>query len=206
MLIGARFKIGSFLIILGIDEAGRGPLVGSVVVAGVILNPEKPIQGLADSKKLTAKKREQLALEIQQKALDFAIAESTSDEIDRINILQATLLAMTSVANSIRHRFDKILVDGNCLPVWQYCAEAIIKGDTKIEAISAASILAKVYRDQQMIILGKQHPEYQFQKHKGYPTKLHLEKLQQYGPLAVHRKSFAPVRKIFLANRLTLTV
>ena len=190
------------MIILGIDEAGRGPLAGSVVAAGVILNPENPIKGLVDSKKLTAKKRELLALEIQQKALDFAIGESTAREIDQINILQATLLAMTRVAGSISHRFDTILVDGNQLPAWHYPAKAIIKGDSKIEAISAASILAKVYRDQQMTVLDKKHPEYHFEKHKGYPTKLHLEKLQQYGPLAVHRNSFEPVRKALLACRL----
>jgi len=189
------------LIILGIDEAGRGPLVGSVVAAGVILNPDQPIQGLVDSKKLTAKRRELLALEIQRKALDFAVAESTSYEIDQINILQATLLAMKRVADSINHQFDTILVDGNQLPVWHYPAKAIIKGDSKIEAISAASILAKVYRDQQMIELDEQYPEYHFKKHKGYPTKLHLEKLQQYGLLPVHRMSFGPVKKACLADQ-----
>ncbi|WP_119344857.1 ribonuclease HII [Facilibium subflavum] len=182
--------------ILGIDEAGRGPLAGSVIAAGVILDPKNPIDGLMDSKKLTAKKRESLYEVIQQKALAFAIAQSTPKEIDEINILQATLLAMRRVADKIMLPFTEVLVDGNQLPNWNYNATAIIKGDSQIAEISAASILAKVYRDRQMVQYDKQYPHYQFARHKGYPTKLHLQLLQEYGALDIHRKSFAPVAKV----------
>ncbi|WP_119328958.1 ribonuclease HII [Cysteiniphilum halobium] len=183
------------MIVVGVDEAGRGPLVGSVVAAAVILDPDKPIMGLMDSKKLTEKKREALFTEITDKAQAYAIAECSATEIDRYNILQASLLAMHRAVAKLDIIFDKVLVDGNRLPLWDFESEAIIKGDSKVQEISAASILAKVYRDRQMIELGHQYPEYQFARHKGYPTKLHLELLQKYGVLAQYRKSFAPVAR-----------
>lgn len=183
------------MIIVGVDEAGRGPLIGSVVAAAVILDPDKPILGLMDSKKLTEKKREALFTEITDKAKAYAIAECNAQEIDQYNILQASLLAMHRAVAKLEIGFDKVLVDGNRLPLWDFEAEAIIKGDSKVQEISAASILAKVYRDRQMIELDHQYPEYQFAKHKGYPTKLHLELLEKYGVLDTYRKSFAPVAR-----------
>ncbi len=183
------------MIIVGVDEAGRGPLIGSVVAAAVILEPDKPIAGLMDSKKLTEKKREALFTEITDKAKAYAIAECSAKEIDQYNILQASLLAMHRAVAKIEIAFDKVLVDGNRLPLWDFEAEAIIKGDSKVQEISAASILAKVYRDRQMIELDHKYPAYQFAKHKGYPTKLHLELLEKYGVLDMYRKSFAPVAR-----------
>ena len=184
------------MITLGIDEAGRGPLAGPVVAAGVILNPCRPIKGLMDSKKLSAKKREALFDEITDKALCYHIAESSVEEIDTINILQASLLAMHRVAAAVSASFDKILVAGNRLPSWQFASEAIVKGDSKIPEISAASILAKVSRDRQMLNYNLTHPQYQFARHKGYPTRLHLELLKKYGVSKIHRKSFSPVAKL----------
>ncbi|MDA0910812.1 MAG: ribonuclease HII [Proteobacteria bacterium] len=183
------------MIIVGVDEAGRGPLVGSVVAAAVILDPDKPIAGLMDSKKLTEKKREALFTEITDKAKAYAIAECSAKEIDQYNILQASLLAMHRAVAKLEITFDKVLVDGNRLPLWDFEAEAIIKGDSKVLEISAASILAKVYRDRQMIELDHDYPAYQFAKHKGYPTKLHLELLEKHGVLDMYRKSFAPVAR-----------
>ncbi|WP_192483960.1 MULTISPECIES: ribonuclease HII [Cysteiniphilum] len=188
------------MIIVGVDEAGRGPLVGSVVAAAVILDPDKPIVGLMDSKKLTEKKREALFTEITDKAKAYAIAECSAKEIDQYNILQASLLAMHRAVAKLEIAFDKVLVDGNRLPLWDFEAEAIIKGDSKIQEISAASILAKVYRDRQMIELDHKYPAYQFAKHKGYPTKLHLELLEKYGVLDMYRKSFAPVVRCLKHN------
>ena len=183
------------MIIVGVDEAGRGPLVGSVVAAAVILDPNKPIVGLMDSKKLTEKRREALFTEITNKAYAYAIAECSAQEIDQYNILQASLLTMHRAVAKLDVSFDKILVDGNRLPLWDFDAEAIIKGDSKIQEISAASILAKVYRDRQMCELDRIYPNYQFAKHKGYPTKLHLEVLAEHGALSEHRQSFSPVAR-----------
>ncbi|MFZ9035521.1 MAG: ribonuclease HII [Francisellaceae bacterium] len=179
--------------LLGIDEAGRGPLVGSVVAAGVILHPDRPINGLMDSKKLSEKRREALYEEIISKAEAFHIAEATAAEIDRYNILNATLLAMKRVANALAGRFSHIEVDGNRLPDWDYAATAVVKGDQKVTAISAASILAKVTRDRQMYELDKLYPQYGFASHKGYPTKQHLQMLAEHGALSIHRWSFSPV-------------
>ena len=184
------------MIILGIDEAGRGPLSGPVVVAGVILNPDKPIDGLGDSKKLSEKKRELLYALIVSQALAYSIVEVSPEEIDIMNILQATLYGMNNVADNLNGRFDKVLVDGNKLPDWSYNSEAIVKGDSKIKEISAASILAKVHRDRICLENDGQYPQYGFAKHKGYPTKEHLGSIKKYGVLDIHRKSYKPVREL----------
>ena len=182
------------MLIAGVDEAGRGPLVGNVVAAAVILDPENPIEGLADSKKLSEKKRERLFDEIQLKAKAFCIAMATPAEIDEINILHASMLAMQRAVEGLKTQPNHVLVDGNRLPKWSYSAEAIIKGDAKEPAIGAASILAKVARDREMVALNDLHPGYGFAKHKGYPTKAHMEALAALGPLPEHRRSFGPVK------------
>ncbi|AWB68138.1 ribonuclease HII [Saccharobesus litoralis] len=181
-------------LVAGVDEVGRGPLVGSVVAAAVILDPEQPIEGLRDSKKLSDKKRAILEVEIKQKALAWAVAEATASEIDDINILQASFLAMRRAIEGLTTQPELVMVDGNkpVTGITMPC-EAIVKGDDLIPAISAASILAKEFRDRQMLELAKQYPDYEFNKHKGYPTKLHMEKLQALGPIEQHRKSFKPV-------------
>lgn len=182
------------MIIAGVDEAGRGPLVGNVVAAAVILDPARPIEGLADSKKLSEKKRTLLYQEIIEKAHAYAIACATPAEIDDINILHASMLAMKRAVEELEVQPEHVLVDGNRLPPWSYSAEAIVKGDAKEACISAASILAKVTRDREMLALDQQHPDYGFAKHKGYPTKLHMETLKCLGPLPEHRRSFGPVK------------
>jgi ribonuclease HII len=180
----------------GCDEAGRGPLAGPVIAAAVILNPAKPIAGLADSKQLTAKQREYLAGLIQERALCWAIGEATVAEIDKLNILQATLLAMQRAITALTLRPTHALVDGNCLPANLPCpATAIIRGDQTVACISAASILAKVHRDTLMLALDKLYPAYGFKDHKGYGTRQHLEALATYGVTPFHRRSFAPVRQ-----------
>ncbi len=181
--------------IAGVDEVGRGPLIGNVVTAAVILDPAHPIAGLKDSKKLSEKKREALAEEIKEKALAWSIAYATPEEIDKLNILHATMLAMQRAVNSLKIVPEFIFVDGNRLPEFSIPAQAVVKGDDCIAEISAASILAKVTRDAEMYTLDIKHPEYGFAKHKGYPTKLHFEKIAEYGILPEHRKSFAPVKK-----------
>ncbi|MCF6768201.1 ribonuclease HII [Thiotrichales bacterium 19S11-10] len=178
----------------GVDEAGRGPLIGSVVAAAVILDPKQPIEGLADSKKLSEKKRERLAVEIKQKSLSYAVAYATEIEIDQLNILNASLLAMKRAVQQLSIQPEFVYVDGNKLPSWEYPSEAVIKGDSKIAAISAASILAKVTRDHMMIELDDRHPQYGFKKHKGYPTKAHIDAIMIHGILKEHRKSFKPIR------------
>lgn len=182
-------------LIAGVDEVGRGPLVGAVVTAAVILDPNNPIVGLADSKKLSEKKRLALAAEIKEKALAWALGRAEAEEIDKLNILHATMLAMQRAVKSLKISPHLVLVDGNRVPELDMPAQAIIKGDGKVAEISAASILAKVARDQEMEALDKRFPQYEFAKHKGYPTKVHLEKLAQFGALPQHRRSFAPVRK-----------
>ena len=190
-----------YRLIAGVDEVGRGPLVGAVVTAAVILDPNTPIEGLADSKKLSEKKRLALAAEIKQKALAWALGRAEAEEIDKLNILQASLLAMTRAVEALRIRPQFVLLDGNKIPNdLDIPAQAVVKGDSLVAEISAASILAKVARDQEMEELDRQYPEYAFAQHKGYPTKLHLEKLTALGPLPQHRRSFAPVRKV-LENR-----
>jgi ribonuclease HII len=186
--------------IAGVDEVGRGPLVGDVVTAAVILDPSKPILGLADSKKLTAKKRDSLFMHITEQALAWSVGRASPQEIDQLNILQATMLAMIRAVQGLAIQPHHIRVDGNRCPVWQYSSEAIIKGDSLFEEISAASILAKVTRDREMQALDLRYPAYGFAQHKGYPTKLHMQKLAQLGPLAEYRMSFKPVQQS-LVNR-----
>ena len=183
-------------LIAGVDEAGRGPLAGPVVAAAVILDDLNPIAGLADSKKLTALKRERLYDEIRARALCCSIAEATVEEIDELNILQATLLAMRRAVEGLRLKPNKVLVDGNRLPVLDVLAEAIVKGDSKVPAISAASILAKVHRDRWCQELHAQYPQYGFDGHKGYGTAAHLQALQEHGATPWHRKSFSPVAEV----------
>ncbi|APV35877.1 ribonuclease HII [Acinetobacter sp. UGAL515B_02] len=184
------------LFVAGVDEAGRGPLVGSVVAAAVILNPDHPIAGLNDSKKLTEKKREKLFIEIQEKALAWSIAEATHTEIDELNILQATFLAMRRAVDGLQQQPMKVIVDGNQIPKGMTIAcEAIVGGDATHAEISAASILAKVTRDRQMVELDQKYPLFGFAKHKGYPTKAHFEAIAQYGVIDEHRRSYAPVKR-----------
>jgi ribonuclease HII len=182
------------ILLAGCDEVGRGPLAGDVVTAAVILDPENPIEGLDDSKKLTEKKRELLFEEIQKKAKSWCVARASVAEIDQINILQASLLAMARAVQGLHIQPEHVLVDGNKLPKWNYSAEAVVQGDARVATISAASILAKVTRDREMIMFDKQYPGYGFADHKGYPTKMHMEALDKLGATPLHRASFAPVR------------
>lgn len=184
-------------LVAGVDEAGRGPLAGSVVAAAVILDADNPIEGLTDSKKLSEKKRIILEQQIKQRALSYAIAEASVEEIDEINILHASMLAMQRAVQALDVRPDHVQVDGNREPdLPGYSVEAIVKGDLSEACISAASILAKQHRDRQMLALDEQYPLYQFAKHKGYPTQLHRDLLIQHGVSPVHRRSFKPVRDV----------
>ncbi|MBX9959064.1 MAG: ribonuclease HII [Burkholderiaceae bacterium] len=183
-------------LIAGVDEAGRGPLAGPVVAAAVILDDLHPIAGLADSKKLTAVRREKLYDEIRAKALCCSIAEASVEEIDTLNILQATMLAMRRAVEGLRLKPAKVLVDGNRLPVLDVLAEAIVKGDAKVPAISAASILAKVHRDRWCADYDREFPQYGFAGHKGYGTAEHMAALREHGACPQHRKSFAPVAEV----------
>ena len=183
--------------IAGTDEVGRGPLAGEVVAAAVILDPATPIPGLNDSKKLSDKQRQQLVILIKERALALAIGRSSVMEIDSLNILQASLLAMRRAVEALPLRPQLVYVDGNHLPDWRYKSRAIVRGDAKIPAIAAASVLAKVTRDREMEALDSLYPGYGMAKHKGYPTKQHLEALAKLGPSPIHRKSFAPVSTLF---------
>lgn len=183
-------------IICGVDEAGRGPLAGPVMAAAVILDPARPIAGLRDSKKLTEPRRDLLALEIKQYALAWAVAECSEEEIDRLNILQATMLAMRRAVEALQIRPTLALIDGNRCPVMPVRSEAIVKGDDKVAAISAASILAKTARDLALARLHELYPQYALDQHKGYPTALHLERLREHGISPIHRKSYAPVKAL----------
>lgn len=190
-----NFVRPSVELIAGVDEVGRGPLVGDVVTAAVILDPNNPIEGLNDSKKLSEKKRNALAEEIKEKALAWSIGRADPSEIDELNILHATMLAMQRAVARLAVQPQHVLIDGNRVPSLPMPGNAVIKGDGLVAEISAASILAKVERDNEMTELDKIHPEYGFAKHKGYPTKLHFEMLAKYGPTPHHRKSFKPVQK-----------
>lgn len=183
----------------GVDEVGRGPLAGDVVAAAVILDPQHPIEGLRDSKKLSVSRREELALAIREHALTWSIASASVAEIDELNILQASLLAMHRAVQGLDPQPEYVLVDGNRLPRWHYASEPVVRGDDRVPAIAAASILAKVHRDHSLIALEAQYPGYGFASHKGYPTAAHLEALQTLGVTPVHRRSFAPVKKVLAA-------
>jgi ribonuclease HII len=187
-------------LLAGVDEAGRGPLVGNVVAAAVILDTEKPIDGLADSKKLSAKRREQLAKQIRETAIAWRVTSIAAADIDRINILQASLLAMQQAVEHLKITPDHVFIDGNRCPAVSIAATAIVKGDTRVAAISAASILAKVERDAQMQELHAIYPQYGFDQHKGYPTAAHIRALTEHGPCPEHRNSYKPVRDCLLRS------
>jgi ribonuclease HII len=180
----------------GVDEVGRGPLAGPVVAAAVILNPERPIDGLADSKKLSEKRRESLAIEIRKHALAWSLGRAEVEEIDAVNILQASLLAMQRAVAGLQVSPQLVLVDGNRCPQLAYPVQAVVKGDALVPAISAASIIAKVSRDQEMMALDALYPGYGLARHKGYPSKMHLEALKALGVTPIHRRSYAPVRRV----------
>ncbi|WP_339671401.1 ribonuclease HII [Dasania marina] len=190
------------VLMAGTDEVGRGPLAGDVVAAAVILDPNNPIEGLDDSKKLTEKKREALFPLIQERALSWCVARASVQEIDQINILQASLLAMTRAVEGLAVQPEHVLVDGNKIPQWRYPAEAVVKGDSRVAAIAAASILAKVTRDREMQAMDAVYPGYGLAGHKGYPTKVHMQALEQLGPTPIHRRSFGPVKKLIEQLRL----
>lgn len=186
------------MVIAGCDEVGRGPLAGDVVAAAVILGDRIP-EGLADSKKLSEKKRVHLFSEIQRYAVSFAIGRASVREIDELNILNASLLAMKRAVEAMSVKPDHVLVDGNKLPTWEYSAEAVVGGDASVPAISAASILAKVTRDQELIALDALYPAYGFAKHKGYPTAQHIAAIDAHGILPIHRRSFGPIARLLNA-------
>lgn len=188
-----RYKGG---LLAGVDEVGRGPLAGPVVAAAVILDPSKPIQGLADSKKISEKKREALFDEITEKALSYSISEASVSEIDELNILHASMLAMKRAVDRLPVVPEYLLVDGNRCPSVNMPAEAVVKGDDRVECISAASIIAKVYRDRLMVELDTQYPGYGLAKHKGYPTKAHVEALKNLGVNELYRRTFKPVSSL----------
>lgn len=188
--------------ICGVDEAGRGPLCGAVVAAAVILDPQRPINGLNDSKKLSSRQRERLAALIRERARAWAVAEASVEEIDRLNILHATMLAMQRAVVALGHQPDRVVIDGNRCPDVPYPCEAIVKGDASEPAIAAASILAKTVRDEQMVVLDLRYPAYGFARHKGYPTADHLLALRRHGVLDCHRKTFGPVRALTMNPQL----
>lgn len=188
-------------LLAGVDEVGRGPLAGDVVAAAVILDPAAPIEGLNDSKKLTEKKRERLFDEIKEKALSWSLGRASVAEIDELNILHASLLAMKRAVDSLPVTPEYALIDGNKCPDISVRCEYVVKGDSRVAAISAASILAKVTRDREMVALDQQFPEYGFAGHKGYPTAVHMKALKEHGVTNIHRRSFRPVRECIALNR-----
>lgn len=190
-------------LIAGVDEVGRGPLAGAVVAAAVVLNPKKPIDGLLDSKLLSEQSREALDVVIRRQALAFCIAEASVAEIDQLNILHASMLAMQRAIEGLGLAPNLVLVDGNRCPKMAYPCQAIVKGDQRVQAISAASIIAKVYRDRQMVDLHKKHPEFGFDRHKGYPTAQHRAAIMEFGVTPLHRQSFAPVRNALMLKKDT---
>lgn len=190
------FAPEQFSRIAGVDEVGRGCLAGPVVAAAVILDPNRPIKGLRDSKKLSAKKRDELAQEIKEKALAWSVAAMGPEVIDKINILQATLEAMKAAVEKLPVEPDFVQVDGNKLPKWKWLSEAVVKGDDEVEWISAASIIAKTTRDGYMCKIAELYPQYGFEHHVGYGTAEHIKALKAYGPTPIHRKTFAPVREV----------
>jgi len=189
------------ILVAGVDEAGRGPLAGPVFAAAVILDPQRPISGLADSKTLSESKRDSLYILIKESALSWSIAQASVEEIDERNILQATLLAMQRAVNGLHIQPDEVLVDGNRLPDLSMSAQAIVKGDSKVQAISAASILAKVERDKLMVDYHQHYPDFAFHVHKGYGTKQHVAEIEQFGFLEVHRRTFNPVKTMLMRQK-----
>lgn len=187
-------------LLAGVDEVGRGPLAGDVMAAAVILDPRRPIDGLADSKKLTEPQREALYVQICASALSWSVARASVAEIDELNILQASLLAMHRAVEALHRQPEHVLVDGNKLPRWRYSSEAIVQGDDRVPAIAAASIVAKVTRDREMVALDAVYPGYGFAQHKGYGTRTHLEALQSLGATPIHRRSFAPVKELLVVG------
>jgi len=196
------FRWREGMLVAGVDEVGRGPLIGAVVTAAVILDPKRPIAGLADSKKLTDKRRQALAIEIREKALAWSLGRAEAGEIDTLNIFKATMLAMQRAISALPMVPDAALIDGNKIPALGCPAEAVVKGDGRIPAVSAASILAKVARDEEMLQLHGVHPQYGFDRHKGYPTAQHLAALAQHGALPQHRRSFGPVAEVLAQGTL----
>ena len=192
-------------LLAGVDEVGRGPLAGDVVTAAVILDPRRPVAGLADSKKLSVNRRNQLAEEIREKALSWHVARASVDEIAESTILRATLLAMVRAVDGLTLKPEYVAVDGNRLPDWGYAAEAVVRGDDEVPAISAASILAKVCRDAEMCLAEQAFPGYGFASHKGYGTRAHREAIALLGPCLIHRKSFEPVKSLLSARQGVLT-
>ncbi len=192
----------TFIPLAGIDEAGRGPLAGPIIAAAVILDPRQPVSGLADSKTLSAKKREYLATIIRQRALAYGLGRADLEEIDRLNVLGATMLAMQRAVSALEVAPRYILIDGQFCPALPCPATAIVQGDKKVPAISAASILAKVSRDREMMHLDTLYPAYGFAKHKGYPTRAHIRALFEYGPSPCHRRNFAPVKNALIHKQV----
>ncbi|MDD1631432.1 MAG: ribonuclease HII [Methylococcaceae bacterium] len=194
-------KTSQYVLVAGVDEAGRGPLAGPVVAAAVIVDPLKPIDGLADSKILTERKRDGLFEIIKADALSWSVGIASVEEIDEFNILQATLLAMQRAVNGLAIQPDEVLIDGNRLPSLLIPAQAIVKGDSKVKAISAASILAKVERDKIMVDYYQKYPDFSFHLHKGYGTQQHLSEIEQFGFLPIHRKTFNPVKTMIMQEK-----
>jgi ribonuclease HII len=198
--ISFELEVDSNVLVAGVDEVGRGPLAGAVVTAAVILDPARPIAGLNESKQLSEARREQLYAEITGKALAWAVARASVEEIDRLNILQASLLAMRRAVEALQPQPGFVYVDGNRCPQWPYASQAVVQGDARVACIAAASILAKVTRDREMLALDAQYPGYGLAKHKGYPSPAHLAALQQLGPSPIHRRSFRPVAALLVST------
>jgi len=194
-------KTSQYVLVAGVDEAGRGPLAGPVVAAAVILDPLRPIDGLADSKILTERKRDGLFEIIKADALSWSVGIASVEEIDEFNILQATLLAMQRAVNGLAIQPDEVLIDGNRLPSLLIPAQAIVKGDSKVKVISAASIVAKVVRDKIMVDYYQKYPDFSFHLHKGYGTQQHLAEIEQFGFLPIHRKTFNPVKTMIMQEK-----
>jgi ribonuclease HII len=199
--VSILFEVDSDVVAAGVDEVGRGPLAGDVVTAAVILDPAKPIAGLADSKQLSELQRERLYDLILERALSWAIARASVAEIDSLNILQASLLAMHRAVQALPLQPEFVYVDGNRCPRWDYPSQAVVKGDSRVACIAAASILAKVTRDREMLLLDQQYPGYGLARHKGYPSPLHLEALRRLGPCPIHRRSYRPVAELLVSTQ-----
>lgn len=199
------YSDSSSAVVAGVDEAGRGPLAGAVFAAAVILDPKRPIAGLNDSKQLNCRQRQRAFDLITQTALCYALGRASAAEIDGLNILQASLLAMSRAVHALHLQPEFIYVDGLHCPSWSYSSRTVVKGDTKLDCVAAASVLAKVSRDQEMIELDTLYPGYGFAIHKGYPTKVHLDTLARFGPCPIHRRSFRPVRECIKTSTVPIS-